>query len=488
MTDTVADPAVTPTSAQAEVTVSAVVADSVRAQLADRGIPDTAEIVLFDLDPCAGVSVGRMDPARGTVADSYSDSGLTLDALDHVIAEHLIRVGRVAAPTSRDWHEEVLDLVTRGRERLRDSDGTFLMGRDHIRLFRMARRDVAEAGAPLTARAEELARAAVAGAAAPAVVITGRVSAWPGLRDAVARAVPVPVVDAEPAGSAIRPVATGGHAAEPDEGAGDGVPVWPAPTITSEREHTTDSHTPNPSPGETVRPDKGDDPPHDPPIFEAVKRAPPPMATAFGALATYGAVGQPIREDPPNGGPAYGGGASHDGTDTASGSSSATRSLSVAAPFIGRDVDTAPASGSPPDDSAPTGPLQLVDVPTTGPQTVGAGRRRGGKRVLAGIALLCAVAVVGVATALAVAHDEPAPTVAAPLPQRTIVTPEPEFADPAILAEARQPARRYTTPPPPETTTPSSESAPRPRPRSRTPRAPGGVTIPIPGLPPIVLP
>lgn len=77
-----------------------------------------------------------MDPARGTVADSYSDSGLTLDALDHVIAEHLVRVGRVAAPTSRDWHEEVLDLVTRGRERLRDSDGTFLMGRDHGRLFR----------------------------------------------------------------------------------------------------------------------------------------------------------------------------------------------------------------------------------------------------------------------------------------------------------------------------------------------------------------
>ncbi|EON31619.1 hypothetical protein GTC6_16605 [Gordonia terrae C-6] len=449
MTDTVADPAVTPTSAQAEVTVSAAVVDAVRAQFAGRGIPETAEVVLFDLDPRAGVTVGRMDPARGTIADPYTDSGLTLDALDQVIADHLVRVGRVAAPTSREWHEEVLDLVRRGRERLRESDGTFLMGRDHIRLFRMARRDIAEAGAPLTARAEDLARAAVSGAAAPAVVITDRVSAWLGLRDAVARAVPVPVVDVEPSGNATRPAMSGGHAAEPDEPEAGVVPDRSVPDDpATERQEVT---APEPTP-----------------IFEAVNQSPPTpaptpaptIATAFGALAPSGATphdpssshgaGQRLPDPPPADRPAPDGNVPH----------------AVAGP-----------------EQHPTTDSALAGSPLTG------GRRRRGTRVLAVIGVLCAVAVVAVATALAVTHDEPSPAVAAPLPQRTISSPEPEFADPAILAEARQPARRYTPPPPPETSA-SVESAPRPRPRPRTPRPQRGVTIPnpIPGLPPIVLP
>lgn len=515
MTDTVADPAVTPTSAQAEVTVSAAVVDAVRAELAERGIAQNAEVVLFDLDPRAGVSVGRLDPTRGTVADSYSDSGLTLAVLDEVIADHLVRVGRVAAPTSRDWHEEVLDLVTRGRERLRESDGTFLMGRDHIRLFRMARRDVAEAGAPLTARAEDLARAAVSGASAPAVVVADRVSAWPGLRDAIARAVPVPVVDVDPSGSITRPPAHGGHAAEPevphaiavsgdviepDVGVAtppaeqDDVPTrsddgFSAPAEMAEMAPSEDGHTHDT---------------HDTPIFESVTQSPPVVATAFGALAPYVAApdvprAQPLRDDkqfdelppvghdlrtprnpdaeqPPSGESAPRWTSAHTPTPPVR---SGDGEVNVD-PMAGYSADTGSAIGAPPHS----------DVSVAGPQAAGASRRRhGGKRVLAAVALLCAVAVVAVATALAVGHDEASPTVAAPLPQRTTATPEPEFADPAIYAEARQPARRYTTPPPPETTTPSAEEpAPRPRPRPRTPRPPGGVTIPLPGLPPIVLP
>lgn len=500
MTDTVADPAVTPTSAQAEVTVSAAVVDAVRAELAGRGIAQNGEVVLFDLDPRAGVSVGRLDPARGTVADSYSDSGLTLAVLDEVIADHLVRVGRVEAPTSREWHEEVLDLVTRGRERLRESDGTFLMGRDHIRLFRMARRDVAEAGAPLTARAEDLARAAVSGASAPAVVITDRVSAWPGLRDAIARAVPVPVVDIDPSGSITRPPVHGGHAAEPEVphpiAVSGGVIEDAVPT------HSDDGF---PAPAELVEmAPNDDDHTHDTPIFESVTQSPPVVATAFGALAPYVAApdvprAQPLRDDqqfeelspvghdlrtptnpvaepPPSAESAPRWTSAHTSTPPVR---SGDGDVNVD-PMAGYSADTGSAIGAPPHS----------DVSVAGPHSAGASRRRrGGKRVLAAVALLCAVAVVAVATALAVGHDEASPTVAAPLPQRTTATPEPEFADPAIYAEARQPARRYTTPPPPETTTPSAEEpAPRPRPRSRTPRPPGGVTIPLPGLPPIVLP
>ena len=500
MTDTVADPAVTPTSAQAEVTVNA--ADAVRAQLAGRGIPETTEVVLFDLDPRAGVTVGRMDPARGTVADPYTDSGLTLDALDHVIADHLVRVGRVAAPTSREWHEEVLDLVRRGRERLRESDGTFLMGRDHIRLFRMARRDIAEAGAPLAARAEDLARAAVTGAAAPAVVITDRVGAWPGLRDAIARAVPVPVVDVEPAGHAIRPTAAGGHAADPDAADPDAAavdvavepePEAPAPA-TDHRAPATSSWDGTPSNDGVLASDQlrseGADHPSDPSIFEAINQSPPPPATAFGALAPYGVAGQPVRDAPRSGRPASGGDVPSDRIRPAPGPSPHREPTSGVEPFGVWDANTDPAPGYSTAGPDRVGSPRFTDGPVTGPQAAGAGRqRRSGRRVLAVLALLCAVAVVGVATALAVAHDEATPTVAAPLPQRTAVTTEPEFADPAILAEARQPARRYTPPPPPETST-SVESAPRPRPRPRTPRPQRGVTIPnpIPGLPPIVLP
>ncbi|MFE0751892.1 hypothetical protein [Gordonia sp. NPDC058843] len=490
MTDTVADPAVTPTSAQAEVTVSAAVAEAVRAELGDRGIPETAEIVLFDLDPQAGVSVGRMDPARGTVTDSYSDSGLTLGALDQVIADHLVRVGRVAAPTSREWHEEVLDLVARGRDRLRESDGTFLMGRDHIRLFRMARRDVAEAGAPLTARAEDLARAAVSGAAAAAVVITDRVSAWPGLRDAVARAVPVPVVDVDPSGNATRPPSNGGHA-EPD------VPhstVPPERIVEPEPSLADQVAAPDPSP---------DAVPSDTPIFEAVNESPPMVATAFGALtphavAPYGVGEQPLRDEPPTddrrpgGHPTY----ARERTGPHASPPRPTPPLTPQEPPPGPalsgswNVNVIPASEYPTAGSLVAGSLPPSAESVTGPHAVGSPRRRrGGKRVLAVVALLCAAAVVAVATALAVAHDESTPAVAAPPPQRTAATPEPEFADPAILAEARQPARRYTPPPPPETSA-SVESAPRPRPRPRTPRPQRGVTIPnpIPGLPPIVLP
>ena len=74
--------------------------------------------------------------------------------------------------------------------------------------------------------------------------------------------------------------------------------------------------------------------------------------------------------------------------------------------MAGYSADTGSAIGAPPHS----------DVSVAGPQAAGARRRRhGGKRVLAAVALLCAVAVVAVATALAVGHDDASPTVAAPI-------------------------------------------------------------------------
>ncbi|WP_439030378.1 hypothetical protein [Gordonia terrae] len=413
MTDTAADPAVGPTSADAEVMVDAAVVDTVRATLRDRGIPDDSELVLLDLDPDTGVSVGRFDPARGIVTDPYTDAALTLVALDRAIADHLVRVGRVAPPTSSAWHDEVLDLVTRGRDRLRDSDGTFLMGRDHIRLFRMARRDVAEAGEPLTARAEDLARAAVDGVGAPAVVISGRVGAWPGLRDAIALAVRVPVVDVEgPADDSLPPARTA-------------VPEPPVAPITVP-DSTAPLVSPPPEPPVPAAPS---DPP---PVFDGPAAHIPPVEDRPDPVVMNGYVPQ----------------------------------------WTSAGVGPAKAP------AANAGPRRATRRRST---------RRRSTRLLAALALVCAVSVVGVAAALAVAYDDPT-TVSAPQPRTTATPPGIEYADPAILAEARQPARRYTPPPPPETTT----EAPATRPRPRAPRPPrgGGITIPnpIPGLPPIVLP
>ncbi|UPW12121.1 hypothetical protein M0655_11965 [Gordonia amicalis] len=583
MTDTVFDAAMGPASASAEVSVHPAVLDDVRATLRQRGL-DAPEVVLLGLDGNGCVSVGRFDTSRGTVADTYSDVALSVGALDRAIADHLIRIGRVESPTSPEWHDELFDLIARGRERLQDSDGTFLMGRRHIRLFRLARRDVEEAGGALIARGEELARAAVAGAQAPAVVITDGLSVWPGLRDGIAKAVQVPVVDAAPspltatvpavplsgpreahipdaasgtpdaeAATSADPdtdgtatAADADHSADADNSAAADDSVDTDNSAAAHTSQSTDNISTEPEAVDGDRDETqpyadaveaenadesqaaraGADPDNEPEVAAEVEDgvgaiveldAEPVVDTALNLVADE-------VTEPPIGSPGR------------SGDFPVVDADRISSEQPSRPVDPAPATafgatatsafGTPPaQDPAPV--REHVNMPPAfedearlidpGPQVVGTapmipthrtfpareqhspyGRpapvpSRSRRTVLAGLALVCALAITAVAVALATGNDDSsqAPVAAPTTPTTTAPTTTAptgqEYADPAIFAEARQPAQGYTPPPPPVVT---NEQGPAPRPRSRAPRPQRGVTIPnpIPGLPPIVLP
>lgn len=575
MTDTVFDSAVGPASAAAEVPVNAAVLDDVRSKLRLRGLDDDPQVVLLGLDENGCVSVGRFDTSRGTVADSYSDAALSLGALDRAIADHLARIGRVESPTTPEWEDELFELISRGRERLQDSDGTFLMGRRHIRLFRMARRDVEEAGGALIARGEELARAAVAGAQAHAVVITDGLGVWLGLRDGIAKAVPVPIVDAapgpltaaapigpldgsrgesepEPTEAAARDVSASDSLTTPGEEPAADVPAE-ADTATSgdsesdagdsdagDRDKTpaslavevTGTATNHEANGADSEAESGsereidaaaepapvvDDSPEpvadeSPEVVADAEPEPAEEVTDRLAPTASGAGPIPPDEAPtgklplPFGRP--------DGSPGRSGDFPVVGVEEMPQARIVEPVDPAPATAfgalaaypgpSPVQEPAPvheyipapmTPPHGNIPVPEqhslairTGSAPVGPRHNLPAKRIWAGVALVCALAVIGVAVALAAGSNgsSPAPVAGPTTPATTAPTTQ-EYADPAIFAEARQPAQRYTPPPPPVAT---NEPAPSPRPRSRAPRPQRGVTIPnpIPGLPPIVLP
>ncbi|MDH3043451.1 hypothetical protein QEN40_21070 [Gordonia alkanivorans] len=597
MTDTVFDSAVGPASAAAEVPVDPTVLDDVRSKLRSRGLDDDPQVVLLGLDGNGCVSVGRFDTSRGTVADTYADAALSLGALDRAIADHLTRIGRVESPTSPEWQDELFELISRGRERLQDSDGTFLMGRRHIRLFRMARRDVEEAGGALIARGEELARAAVAGAQAHAVVIADGLGVWPGLRDGIAKAVPVPIVDAAPgpltdavpAGplgvpqdkpevpqdkpevpqdepeptvtaesdatgtdspptTVEEPAADSNSAdsAEVTDATDSSDPVEPEPvddrdetpaSMQAEAAETSDGRESDPDDSEADRDDSEaevedvvDSAPEDlvdvAPERAAVEVTAPTAPKVSGSVgpddAPTGKLSLPF--DSPSGSPgrsgdfpvigaeqmfqapvarpvdhapatAFGALTAHSGpppvpepvpvqhhTPVSPEGSFRTPRPDAGHPGAGPAPDMPPHANVPAPET-----LSLVNRP--GPAPVRPRREVPAKRVLAGVALVCALAIIGVAVALAAGGSNgssPAPVAGPTTPTTTAPTTQ-EYADPAIFAEARQPAQRYTPPPPPVAT---NEPAPAPRPRSRAPRPQRGVTIPnpIPGLPPIVLP
>ncbi len=392
MTDTGAGP----NSDPAETPVGAGAVENVRARLRESGVAEHPEIAVLWLDDHSHVTVGRLDLARGVVHDVHSDPALSLDSLDRAVADHLVRIGRVGKPETPEWRAELFDLVARGRERLRDAEGTFMMGNRHIRLFRMTRHDVFEADSALRFRTEDLACAAVAGVHAPALAVADSVAAWPGLRDAVAGAVGVPIIELEPMGIS--------DAMDADAMVSD-VVAPPAPAKAGQSD-----------------------------------------LSAAGTLA----------------------------------SNTTSHSNWAAAPIEAPGAVPAPEVSP----QRPATPISAVPEDVS-PQLPSSRRTRRPRRsVLIGLALICALAVIGVAVVLSATGD-PADPAAAPAPPTTSSSTGPAYADPAIYAEARQPAKRYTPPPPPETT---EQPAPRPRPRS--PRPQRGITIPnpIPGLPPIVLP
>lgn len=552
MTDTVFDAAVGPASAAAEVPVNAAVLDDVRSKLRLRGLDDDPQVVLLGLDGNGCVSVGRFDTSRGTVADSYSDAALSLGALDRAIADHLTRIGRVESPTTPEWQDELFELISRGRERLQDSDGTFLMGRRHIRLFRMARRDVEEAGGALIARGEELARAAVAGAQAHAVVITDGLGVWPGLRDGIAKAVPVPIVDAAPgpltAAEPTGPLDGARRESEPEVTADDpsdataddpstpvGGPAADAPAeAATAQPDASEPDASEPDVSDTDADDAGadvaecgervsltgDDANHAAADDSGSTHSVEAAATTDGPYPAEPEPGDDDRvvtriapDDAPTeklslpfgaraGSPGRSGDFPIVGVDQNYRSPFTQPADPVPATAFGALVahsGPTPVQEPEPDDEHVPGPVMpphanilapepYPTVHQTEPMPSGPRRKFPATRLLAGVALVCALAVIGVAVAVAAGSNEslPAPVSGPTTPTTTAPTTQ-EYADPAIFAEARQPAQRYTPPPPPVTT---NEPAPSPRPRSRAPRPQRGVTIPnpIPGLPPIVLP
>ena len=91
-----------------------------------------------------GVDVTLVDVESGAAVVRRRAAGTSGAELDALISDHLVRAGRVDAPDSDEWTAELHLLSHKGRYRLAESDGTFIMGEKHVRLFRVTRRDVAQ--------------------------------------------------------------------------------------------------------------------------------------------------------------------------------------------------------------------------------------------------------------------------------------------------------------------------------------------------------
>ncbi len=159
------------------------------------GVAVDGPFVLLDLDD-DGLRLAVVDPRAEVVVAQRRSPEIRPHMLDRMLADHLIDTGRVDEPTGSAWMVELVDLAARGRARLAASDSTFLLGRDHVRYFRVARRDLDEATMRLAA--EVARRCAEIAAAAPesvtSVVMRSAPETWPGLDAALTRCGTPPVV------------------------------------------------------------------------------------------------------------------------------------------------------------------------------------------------------------------------------------------------------------------------------------------------------
>ncbi|MGV9827182.1 hypothetical protein [Gordonia sp. NPDC003429] len=144
----------------------------------------------------AGVDVAVVDAADGVVIDERRVPGTAAAELDELVAEHLVQVGRVQTPENDEWWSELRSLAERGRARLVESDGTFIMGQQHVRLFRVTRRDLADAtrdvAEGLPSFAEQMAHDH--GRDLDALVLAESHPCWPGLPAVLAPVTAVPIV------------------------------------------------------------------------------------------------------------------------------------------------------------------------------------------------------------------------------------------------------------------------------------------------------
>ena len=417
-----------------------------------------------------GVSATLVDAGSGAAFAHRLAPGTSGPDLDVLISDHLVRAGRVDAPESDEWAAELRLLSYRGRHRLAESDGTFIMGEEHVRLFRVTRRDVAQS---TLARAEHVPDAVAqsaesTGRRVSALVFDSSHNAWPGLPEILAPVTDVPIVVLDDVALTI-PAAT---TEQPSVAAPEQVPE---PTIVREPVgETTDivgvdwTQPPQVTQTSTVEHVPSGQPaihPAQPPTqqgrsvdneFDVTDRI-EPIALAYSArLATRDEAAHPDRLVYP----------AEPGVD------------------LRREVEngcTADELVAAPSDSQPLGA-----------EAGGAGKfmPRSRRRIAVGVG---AVGVIGVAvalTALGLSDGAAAPSASVPVTTTQAPTTTQLYADLADLNEARAPAATYVPPPPPPppSQTEQSDTTPRPRGGGRPKPKPRAV-IPLPGgLPPIVVP
>ncbi|MGC4935117.1 hypothetical protein ACLQ3C_15700 [Gordonia sp. DT30] len=446
--------------------LDATLTESVRQRLVDEGV---RLVAVVDLD-AAGAIVAAVDIVEDQVLLTAPSLGeVTPRELDRVIADHLVALGRVTPPAGDEWRDELRKLAGRGRTRLASSGGAFIMGEQHVRLFRMTHRDVEVATAPLAAALAEHLDATLAQVGvldAPALLTSSHI-AWPGLAVmlADARRTPVAVVDDS---------ATDSSAAD-DSADGSASHGVTAPTSGDFPMPGSMSHQivrmVEPSGVEPARVE----PPRRAPSPAAPQPAPrvPPLSDA--STETLAAVTEELAAlpDEPAGPDEFATDA-----DPAFGTN----------PAIDTELDR---DAEPELDGEPAG-----DFDSNADRDEPAADRRwySRPRWLLGGAVAGVLAVFGAAMAVAFTGGSSAPTPPAAVSTTTpsvstsaTPTSPPEYADPSDLVEARRPAVRYTPPPPPPPPAQTDSQTRGNSPRRGSPRPPR-ISIPVPGLPPIVIP
>ncbi|MXP23611.1 hypothetical protein GIY30_19920 [Gordonia sp. HNM0687] len=458
---------------------------AIAARHAARGIPADRPFLVLDVRP-GGLRVGLADPRLESVTGDRVAPGIRPAVLDQLLADHLVRTGRIAEPTSDEWTAEVLDLAERARVRLSTSDATFIMGREHVRFVRVARRDLDEAAESLTDQVAGLCDEVARTATEPvtSVVLVAGHQLWPGLPTALAARVSMPVLgigsdDDTP------------HDALPTAPAGPevGGSVPPAVTETPRANSMTSAFRDTGRDAEPVavvpvaQPSQSGDFPAAW-IDDVTTPITEPIAVVTAAQDRAGAPA----DDP--GAPVV-----HPHSANVEAATAAVDDpYLLDAPVT--PVDPAPRTvvdAGPPPPPSGYDPREWAFEPTGAerPVSVRQARPRIPKRLFAGVGAAGVVAVIAVTVAVAVTGAEPQDrSAASPAATQTVVDgPPPDYADPADVVDAGVAAARYTPPPPPPPTTTSEptqqqQNQPRPRPRPRQRVIPN----PIPGLPPIILP
>ncbi|MEP9392964.1 hypothetical protein ABLE94_11980 [Gordonia sp. VNK1] len=437
-------------TATARSVVHAALTDRVRTRLTSRNSPVVA---LIDLDTTgASAIVVDITADDEIIAAPAPLTDVTPRALDLALAAHLIGVARVPAPDSDVGTAELRKLAGRARTRLAASEGAFIMGEEHVRLFRVTRRDMEVATATQAAELSAYIDDVLASVGAPdaAVLLTSTHVQWPGLDTLLSqvRGAPVMVLD--------------------------DISDEPQPTHGVAFATTEDFLTPSDDQTSEVR------------VVEPPADAPTAVATASSSVAPEAADLGP-HDDRPSDGLAT---VEPIGVDDA-----VTDQLEAITDRLD-PVEALPGYLADADFDADTDLDADTDAATVvPPPEAGDSRWFSRQRWLLGGAVAGVLAVFGVATAVAFTGGSPEPATPSVAPSAPAVAAPPassapqEFADPSDLVEARRPAVLYTTPPPPpppETSTQQQNQNPssprrqaRPQPR---------IVIPIPGRPPIVIP